>query len=236
MSASSTISSSDDGASLLHVLAETDLVEITSQILDAEGLGASDALALKDGREATPLHRACAWGRLEIARLFLDHGARPEALDKRRSLPVHALATFARRNGAKDTKAIAALLAGATPTSPETPIGRRENDFGWSPLCSAAGSGDEGVIEVLLKDVPVSTLPVVAKWGSSPLHLAARNGHDQALAVLIAWANRQSSILDALDNDRRTALHQAALKGGSNAVTLLLNAGANPARAIPGGC
>jgi Ankyrin repeats (3 copies)/Ankyrin repeat len=63
-------------------------------------------------------------------------------------------------------------------------------------------------------------LPVLANDGSTPLHVAARTGFDEALQVLLEKSRVYSTRRDV---HGRTALHYAVMLGNPKAVSLLLN-------------
>ncbi|XP_063227622.1 GA-binding protein subunit beta-1 isoform X2 [Bacillus rossius redtenbacheri] len=67
--------------------------------------------------------------------------------------------------------------------------------------------------------------PFTTDWlGTSPLHLAAQNGHEDTVEVLL----RAGISRDARTKVDRTPLHMAAYEGHASIVELLLGRGANP--------
>ena len=62
------------------------------------------------------------------------------------------------------------------------------------------------------------------KQGTIPLHLAAENGHTEAVSILISKSAAQ---LNAKDNLGRTPLHMAAANGHAELLTLLISQGSD---------
>ena len=75
----------------------------------------------------TALHRAASYGRTEVVKLLLAHGADPNARDKSQNTPLHsAIAT-------SQLEVVAVLLQrGADPNA--------QDNYGNPPLCTALGS------------------------------------------------------------------------------------------------
>ncbi|XP_040003483.1 ankyrin repeat domain-containing protein 50 [Xiphias gladius] len=101
---------------------------------------------------------------------------------------------------------------------------------GQTLLVSAAHEGSANVVELLLthrSDPMISDLQ-----GQTPLSLASRQGHVKVLSVLLEWAKSQEpktavQMMEHVDNEGWTALRSAAWGGHSEAVRLLLDAGAD---------
>ena len=62
------------------------------------------------------------------------------------------------------------------------------------------------------------------KNGNTPLHLAARGGHEEIVKVLL---DQPSVEVDAKDNSGKTALHFACSEGHRKVCQILLNFGAD---------
>ena len=73
------------------------------------------------------------------------------------------------------------------------------DDDGWTPLHSAASSGNAVAVEKLVGQASAATLRRMfrgsARGVSSPVYLAARGGHAKLVATLVPDTDRQS--LDA---------------------------------------
>nr|XP_046259873.1 ankyrin repeat domain-containing protein 50 isoform X2 [Scatophagus argus] len=101
---------------------------------------------------------------------------------------------------------------------------------GQSLLASAAHEGSANVAELLLTH---GSDPLESDHqGQTPLTLASRQGHVKVLSVLLEWAKTQEpqtavQMMEHVDSEGWTALRSAAWGGHSEAVRLLLDAGAD---------
>ncbi|XP_055838337.1 ankyrin-3-like [Episyrphus balteatus] len=89
--------------------------------------------------------------------------------------------------------------------------------MGFTPLHIATESGNETIIEMLLKN---NTNVVKSKQenGDTALHIAARRGHKNALQILIKYG----ADVNLKNNKRDTALHLAAKGNNYEIVSILL--------------
>ncbi|XP_034549277.1 ankyrin repeat domain-containing protein 50 [Notolabrus celidotus] len=101
---------------------------------------------------------------------------------------------------------------------------------GQTLLANAAHEGSANVVELLLahRSNPLD----IDVHGQTPLTLASRQGHVKVLSVLLEWAKSQEhetamQMMEHIDNEGWTALRSAAWGGHSEAVKLLLDAGAD---------
>ncbi|KAI9782558.1 MAG: hypothetical protein M1839_004802 [Geoglossum umbratile] len=95
------------------------------------------------------------------------------------------------------------------------------------PLHLAASSGDFdtvlGLVGPRMITVDKNGLNAADKYGQTPLHVAARDGHHQIVQLLISeGANKEARAVDS-----RTPLHVAASRGKSEVVRALVWKGAN---------
>ncbi|KAG7220334.1 hypothetical protein INR49_010170 [Caranx melampygus] len=101
---------------------------------------------------------------------------------------------------------------------------------GQTLLASAAHEGSANVVELLLTH---GSDPLISDHqGQTPLTLASRQGHVKVLSVLLDWAKIQgpetaAQMMEHVDSEGWTALRSAAWGGHSEAVRLLLDAGAD---------
>ncbi|XP_058478709.1 ankyrin repeat domain-containing protein 50 [Solea solea] len=109
-------------------------------------------------------------------------------------------------------------------------INQLRSTNGQALLASAVHEGSADVVELVLKygyDPLISDLQ-----GQTPLSLASRQGHVKVLSLLLEWAKGQgpetaAQMMEHVDNEGWTALRSAAWGGHSEAVRLLLDAGAD---------
>lgn len=101
---------------------------------------------------------------------------------------------------------------------------------GRTLLASAAHEGSANVAKLLLTN---GSDPLISDHqGQTPLTLASRQGHVNVLSLLLEWAKIQhpetaGQMMEHVDNEGWTALRSAAWGGHSEAVRLLLDAGAD---------
>ena len=91
-----------------------------------------------------------------------------------------------------------------------------------SALFQAAGSGSPDIIAMLLEAGANPNLK--DRWGLSALHYASRNGHSHAMDTLI----KGQADVNARDSAGFTPLHEAAEHGHVTALSILLAAKADP--------
>ena len=147
-------------------------------------------------------------------RAYLD--AHPEHVDVASTSSGHT----SLHEAVAGTKCLAAakllLSKGADPCAMDP------RDGGMAPLHQAVANGAEPIALELLHagaDVRGKT----AAEGLTPLHLAARGGHDALARLLIARGGE----VNACANDGRTPLHLAAKHGRENTAKILLDNGAD---------
>uniref|UniRef100_A0A8C7Q9H1 Ankyrin repeat domain 52 n=1 Tax=Oncorhynchus mykiss TaxID=8022 RepID=A0A8C7Q9H1_ONCMY len=212
------------GRTCLHAAASGGNVECLNLLLSS---GAD--LSKKDKLGKAPLHYAAANGSYQCTVALVSAGAEVNDLDQKGCSPLHYAAasqTFCRvdrhysvghqseERAKEDFFCLEYLLDnGADPAL--------RNTKGYSAVHYAAAHGNKQNLELLLEmsfnclgDVE-SSVPV------SPLHLAAYNGHCEALGVL----SETLVSLDVRDAGGRTALYLAAQKGHAQCLEVLLSHG-----------
>ncbi|KQK07698.1 E3 ubiquitin-protein ligase XB3 [Brachypodium distachyon] len=203
----------------------------------AAQLGDLDALAaLLDAdaslaRRATlydrlsPLHIAAANGHLEVLSMFLDRGARPDAVDRHKQTPLMLAATHGNIGCA-----LKLLQAGANILMFDSVNAR-------TCLHHAAYYGHVDCLEAILS--AARTTPVADSWGfarfvnvrddygATPLHLAARQGRPECLQVLLEKGAIVSALTGSYGFPGSTSLHLAARSGSLDCIRKLLAWGAD---------
>ncbi|KAJ8390506.1 hypothetical protein AAFF_G00103030 [Aldrovandia affinis] len=215
------------GRTCLHAAASGGNVECLNLLLSS---GAD--LSRKDKLGRTPLHYAAANGNSACTVTLVSAGADVNQLDSKGCTPLHYAAAaqafrrvdrhYAGSHQSEEEKGKETFIClehlldnGADPSM--------RNIKGYSAVHYAAAHGSKQNLELLLEmsfnclgDVE-SSIPV------SPLHLAAYNGHCEALRVL---AETLVS-LDVRDSGGCTALYLAAQRGHYQCVEVLLGHGAS---------
>jgi ankyrin repeat protein len=156
----------------------------------------------------TPLMMTAAAGKVEMAELLLNRGAKLEAAST-----FGTALTFAAMTG---NGPVARFLLGK---GADVNAGRPDK---ISVLMLAARSGSTGLVELILdRKAHVDTRDIS---GASALMHAARFGHVGPVKLLL----ERGAAVDARDNEGWTPLMHAAVNGHTDVLRVLLKRGANP--------
>lgn len=190
-------------------------------IIDAVKLGNTDAvraLIVSDPSnletidaeyEATPLHWAAGWGKLDIIKILCDMGADVHARNKGGSTPFLCAAYDGHLDCMKRLKEYGADLNDV-------------DNEGFSAAHLAADQGHLDIIQWLIiqgADLTIKTID-----GASPLWIAAGAGQEAVVEFFIR--NCRMSLKDTA-NRGNTILHQAAFACNKQIIKLCLKAGIN---------
>ncbi|XSG74895.1 ankyrin repeat domain-containing protein [Herpetosiphon llansteffanensis] len=157
---------------------------------------------------ATPLHVAADRGNLAMAALLLEQHADPHSLDAHGRPELYLAAHAAGTRKQQATPELAALLLA---------------DSNVAPILTASLLGDVLTLrDVLANDA--SHVNVVDQAGHTALHLAAWNGQEAAVALLLA----HGADVAAQTKRNQTALQLAVAYGHNATAEILLNHGARP--------
>ncbi len=157
---------------------------------------------------ATPLHIAADRGKQTMAELLLEHGADPNSLDARGRTPLYLAAHAAgTRKLAPTPELVIRLLAHSN----------------LAAIFNASLLGSEAALRDLLVQA-AEQVHIHDQGGHTALHLAAWNGHDAAVAALLA----HGADVEAQTKRNETPLQLAVTYGHNSTAEMLLNHGATP--------
>ncbi|KAK6315459.1 hypothetical protein J4Q44_G00149880, partial [Coregonus suidteri] len=166
--------------------------------------------------------------RQEVLQLLMKSGVFPPSCtpDRGPSMGVHCAGrggTIVRRALERQDSVRVLLDSGVS-------VNRTDPTDGRTLLASAAQAGSADVADLLLSR---GADPLISDHqGQTPLTLSARHGHVRVLGMLLDWARGQEPetavrMVEHADSEGWTALRSAAWGGHTEAVHLLLDAGAD---------
>ncbi|XP_058476877.1 caskin-2-like isoform X2 [Solea solea] len=201
-----------DGFSALHHAALTGTTELLSLLLDAQA-----TVDIKDINGMRPLHYAAWQGKADSVSVLLRASASVNSSSLDGQIPLHLSAQYGHYE-------VSEMLL----QHQSNPCLR--NKAKKTPLDLACEFGRLKVAQLLLSSNMVTALlegdgghdAVVDSPSTTPLHLAARNGHKDIIMLLL-----KAGIDINRATKAGTSLHEAALYGKTEVVRLLLDAGIN---------
>ncbi|QQE10134.1 ankyrin repeat domain-containing protein [Planctomycetota bacterium] len=195
-------------SNLLHTAVISGKFEIFKLLLDAEN--GPDVNAARSDR-ATPFMLAVALNESEMARLLIERGADIHATDKTGRNVINAC-----QDPINIPMAKLLLEAGANPNPP---------DADMPPIFGAMAKGSEEMVNVLLTNG--AKIDQTTKEKSTSLHYAAIGGNTKL--IQLALDHLPSGAVNQPRTDEWiTPLMIASHNGRTDAVVMLLNAGADP--------
>ncbi|XP_056262253.1 caskin-2-like isoform X3 [Pseudoliparis swirei] len=197
-----------DGFSALHHAALTGTSELLSVLLEAQA-----SVDVKDSNGMRPLHYAAWQGKAESVLMLLRSGSSVNGVSLDGHIPLHLAAQYGHYQVSEML-----LQHQSNPCL--------VNKAKKTPLDLACEFGRVQVSQLLLSSNMVVSLlegerkePTDSAF-TTPLHLAARNGHKDIIRLLLA-----AGIDINKTTKSGTALHEASLYGKTEVVRLLLDAG-----------
>ncbi|XP_036003644.1 caskin-2 isoform X2 [Fundulus heteroclitus] len=197
-----------DGFSALHHAALTGTTELLAALLEAQA-----TVDIKDTNGMRPLHYAAWQGKAESVLTLLRSGASVNGASTDGHIPLHLAAQYGHFQ-------VSEMLL--QHQSNPCLVNRAKK----TPLDLACEFGRAKVVQLLLSSNMVVALlederkePTDSAY-TTPLHLAARNGHKDVIRLLL-----KAGIDINKTTKSGTALHEAALYGKTEVVRLLLDAG-----------
>ncbi|XP_068439352.1 caskin-2-like [Clinocottus analis] len=200
-----------DGFSALHHAALTGTTELLSLLLDAQA-----TVDIKDINGMRPLHYAAWQGKADSVLLLLRAGASVNSTSNDGQMPLHLSAQYGHYE-------VSEMLLQHQSNPCLMNKGKK------TPLDLACEFGRLKVAQLLLSSNMVAALlegegrhDNMDSPSTTPLHLAARNGHKDIIKLLL-----KAGIDINRATKAGTSLHEAALYGKMEVVRLLLDAGIN---------
>ena len=176
----------------------------------------------------TALHIAVLRGDVKVAGALLKAGASPDLLNEMLETPLHIAAKL----GMDDVVALLLSHSKLAIVNWSMQGSRCKWGQGNTAMHLACAAGHVGVIRILLANG--ADVDITNDTGERPIHLASRNGREEAVKVLIdeAKANFQAGrdLINAITSSptKTSPLAMAAKNGHVEVVRTLLRAGATP--------
>uniref|UniRef100_A0A8D3AC94 Ankyrin repeat and death domain containing 1B n=1 Tax=Scophthalmus maximus TaxID=52904 RepID=A0A8D3AC94_SCOMX len=166
----------------------------------------------KDTYGVAPIHLAAWFGSLEILKLLVQAGAEQKVENEEGLNIMHCAAIN------NHTEIIEYIVSDLQMKELD-----KEDKSGRRAFALAAEHGCVDMLEMLTEPYEMATMKP-NKRGDTPLHLAARNGHMDAVQLLLLSFDTR----DEVNADGETALYQAADNGHEECVLTLLESGCDP--------
>ncbi|MGH0158275.1 UNVERIFIED_CONTAM: hypothetical protein FKN15_040052 [Acipenser sinensis] len=214
-----------EGATCAHIAASKGSVAVIKELLKFSKVGVTSAR--NQTNDSSPLLLAAAGGHAEVVKVLLEAGASAAEENAEGMTAIHLSAKNGHLNVLDALKGSVSFKITSTKCFPQT---------GLTALHVAASFGQVDFVREILSRVPAtmqSEPPRSAvegqrireqpSEGSTPLHLAAQNGHTAVVGLLLSKSTSQLHL-----KDRRgcTCLHLAAANGHHEMVRGLLGQGA----------
>ncbi|XP_018362324.1 PREDICTED: ankyrin repeat domain-containing protein 16-like [Trachymyrmex cornetzi] len=200
------------GDTPLHVAAREGNVNIVRYLCEEFNMQAFKVdVTNKDMKR--PLHEAAQFAQEDILKYLLGKGASVDALKRGDWTPLMLACT---KSGPTARQCIEALLAANANAY-------LRNKDGWTPLLIACRTGDENMVNILLKHLP-KCIDDRSNNGRSALHIAAFHGHERMINLLVA---SNVNLLNAQDSSGSSPLHEAMKHRNLDAAKRIIYLGAD---------
>ncbi|KAL8575541.1 hypothetical protein ACOMHN_059605 [Nucella lapillus] len=227
------------GRNVLHFACMGNNVEVAENIVKRKKEGAHLLICEESRDVATPLGMACSQSRLELVKLFVNHGPNQVGL-----LALHRACKEGKREVVRcllsleqnidinaedyvtrDSPLHVAIANGCIEVVKmlldKNADVNHTNRYGYTPLHQAVLKKNPYILHRILKRDP--DLNVADTNGDSPLHLACMTNSQLAVDALID----HKATLDTENRDGYTPLHIACINGRTHIIEMLFTAGAN---------
>ncbi|XP_065649244.1 transient receptor potential cation channel subfamily A member 1-like [Hydra vulgaris] len=185
----------------LHLACNSGFFEIAKLLIES---GAN--IESKNPLQETPLHKATLFNHFEVIKFLLARGVDVECCDKDNQTP---LLMAVRKNYVETVKLLLEYSASI--------YAKDSNDR--TCLSLAAQENSKEALEILCKLDIQNLLEEIDKYGMTPLHIAAKQGHENIVQTLLSLG----ACIDAKCHESLTPLHLAAKNGHLKIVQLLLS-------------
>ncbi|KAE9587931.1 hypothetical protein Lal_00002953 [Lupinus albus] len=202
-----------NGFDALHIAAKQGDLDVLKILMEAH----PELSMTVDPSNTTALHTAAAQGHIEVVKFLLEAGS--------------SLATIAKSNGktALHSAARNGHLEVVKALIQKDPVAATRTDKkGQTALHMAVKGQNLVVVEELIKADP-SLINIVDTKGNAALHIAARKGRSQIIKFLLGV---KETDLTAVNRSGETALDTAVVTGNHDVKAILLEHGAQSARAL----
>ncbi|XP_027134293.1 ankyrin repeat and death domain-containing protein 1A [Larimichthys crocea] len=166
----------------------------------------------KDKYGVAPIHLAAWFGSLDILKLLVQSGAEQKVENEEGLNIMHCAAMN------DHTDVVEYIINDLQMKELD-----KEDKSGQRAFASAAEHGCVEMLQTLMDPYDMATMKP-NKLGDTPLHLAARNGHLDAVQLLLQSFDTR----DEVNMNGETALYQAADNGHEGCVRIMLEAGCDP--------
>ncbi|XP_078808397.1 uncharacterized protein ankdd1b isoform X2 [Oryzias latipes] len=192
----------------------------------------------KDKYGMTPIHLASWFGSLEILKLLVQAGAEQKvenedglnimhcaAINNHTEILEYIVNGLQMKELDKDDQVSVehSAFMNVNTTCSADPASGYILQLGRRPFALAAEHGCVEMLKILMEPYNMATMKPNKK-GDTPLHLAARNGHLEAVQLLLQSFDTR----DEVNMDGETALYQAAHNNQEQCVLALLEGGCDP--------
>jgi len=206
-------------------------------------LSKGDDANTKSRAGRTPLHEACKYGHVAVAKLLLEqYGAKIEAPDEDGKTPLHLACDYGKDAVAKlllEAESVAINtrdIHGKTPLHLATAGGHEDivrllcqrkasiepDEEKITPLHFAASKGLAKIVQLLLETASPTDITAVDQGGWTALHHAASQKFNGQCKIVSQLLDKEKDLLEKTSTDGQTALFIAAYYGNAEVVQLFL--------------